>query len=84
MSYWLAADQFMFFSEFMKLINQSEKSSQYYLKIPETNNLLPFESVERSMLREMRMRTGVVSIEKKFLQANLFEIPTGFKPFQNN
>jgi hypothetical protein len=83
MSYWLATDQFRFFSEFMKMLNPSDKTSHYYLTIPGTRNILPLESVERSMLREMRMRTGVVSIVKKSLQANLFEIPSRYKMFQN-
>jgi len=82
--FWAADDRFEFFSKFLILINQSEKISQYYLNIPEIYGKMPLESVERSLLREMRMRLEVVSIEKKTMQAALFEIPSGYKLFEKN
>jgi len=78
-NFWTASGPFRFFSEFTKMLNPPDKSSQYYLIFPEIHDMIPFESVERSILREMRMRTGVISIEKKSLQQHLFEIPAGFR-----
>jgi hypothetical protein len=83
-SYWFALENFKFYDEFQKILNQSDKFSQYYLNISETHGFLPLEFVERSMLREWRMCLSVVKIEKKNLQASLFEIPAGYKMFSKN
>jgi hypothetical protein len=82
--YWTAESKFSFFPRLLKLLNQSEKASHYYLNAIPINGLLPLETVERSTFREMRMRLEVVNIEKKTMQPELFEIPSGYKMFEKN
>ncbi len=83
-AFWVAPDHYNFYTEFLKMVNQSDKISQYYLNVSENTGYLPLESVERSMLREWRMCLNVVKIQKKTLPAVLFEIPAGYKIFQKN
>ena len=80
--YWTPTDRYEFYSEFIKLLNHSDKIFQYYLNSPGIYGLLPLESVERSLVREMRMRLEVVNMESKKLPASVFEIPTEYKLFE--
>ncbi len=82
--YWVSKEHFDFFPDFLKIINRAEKSSTYFLVVPQIQGFFPMMSVERSLLREQRMRLAVISIQKKILQASLFEIPAEYKLFQKN
>jgi hypothetical protein len=81
--FWTISENFSFYSDFQKLLNSSDKFSQYYLNSPGIYGEMPLESVERSILREMRMQMEVVSIEQKKVQSYLFDIPKGYTLFQN-
>jgi hypothetical protein len=83
-SFWISAQQFPFYTDFQKMLNKPEKISQYYLDIPSIHGFLPFESVERSTMRELRLRYELISMEKKNLHSSLFEIPQGYKVFEKN
>ncbi|MBN1252963.1 MAG: DUF4412 domain-containing protein [Bacteroidales bacterium] len=83
-AFWVTNDQFSFFSDFLKIINRTEKSSTYYLKIPDTQGFFPMLSVERSLLRDFRLKLSVMKIEKKNLDISLFQIPSDYKYFQKN
>lgn len=83
-AYWVCNEFFDSFSEFLRLLNRHEKSSIYYLHIPNTSGFFPLLSVERSVLREWRTSLEVLKIEKKDLSTALFEIPQGYKMFQKN
>jgi hypothetical protein len=82
--FWTAPEQYRFFAEFHALLNQAEKITQYYLNTPGIYGQLPFESSERSLVREMRMHMEVLSIVKKSLNTSLFAIPEGYRLFQKN
>jgi len=83
-AYWVADNQFLFFQKLLRLLNRSEKSSEFYLRIPETNGFFPMLSVERSILREKKSRLEVININKKSMDEALFEIPKDFKVFQKS
>jgi len=83
-AYWVCDQFFKSFAEALKLLNKREKSSIYYLHIPNTSGFFPLLSVERSVLREWRESSEVLKIEKKNLSTALFEIPNGYKMFQKN
>lgn len=82
--FWVSKEQFNFFFDFLKIVNRAEKSSVYFLTIPNTRGYFPFMSVERTMLREQRMQLLVTKIQKKSLPLSLFEIPADYKMFQKN
>lgn len=83
-AYWVCNDFSVSFADFLKLLNNKENSSLYYLHIPKTEGFFPLLSVERSVLREWRASLEVFKIEKKNLSATLFEIPNDYKMFRKN
>jgi hypothetical protein len=83
-AYWVADNQFVFFQKLLKLLNRSEKSSEFYLRIPETEGFFPMLAVERSMLREKKSKLEVININQKSMDEALFEIPKDFKVFQKS
>ncbi|GAB4297412.1 MAG: hypothetical protein Kow0068_21630 [Marinilabiliales bacterium] len=82
-AYWVANDNFMFFEDFLKLWNRSEKHALYYLQIPDTKGYFPMLSVERTILRDQKMKLEVVNIEKKQLPDSLFEIPENYQSYNH-
>ena len=78
-SYWVANNHFDFFVEFLKLWNRTEKHSRYYLQIPNTGGYFPMMSVERTTLREKRVQLIVTSVNRRYLDNSVFEIPPDFK-----
>ncbi len=62
----------------------SDKNSDYYLRIPETEGIFPMLSVERSILRSWKSKLEVINISKKNMETTLFEIPGNYKQFQKN
>lgn len=83
-SFWISTQPFPFYADFQKMLNKPEKILQYYLDVPSIQGFLPYESVERSTMRELRMRYELISMEKKILQPSLFEIPQGYKVFKKD
>lgn len=82
-AYWVAEDNFFFFDDFLKLWNRSEKHAIYYLKIPETEGFMPMLSVERTTLRDQKMRLEVLKINEAKLNNEMFRIPDDYKPYDN-
>jgi hypothetical protein len=82
-AYWVADDNFAFFEDFLRLWNRTEKHSRYFLQIPETKGFFPLISVERTTLRDQKMKLEVVDIIKKPLEKKLFEIPEDFQSYDH-
>lgn len=83
-AYWVSDNFSVSFATFLKLVNNKENSSLYFLHIPKTDGFFPLLAVERSVLREWRTSLEVFKIEKKNLSTALFEIPNGYKMFRKN
>jgi len=83
-AFWVTSDNFKFFYDFLKILNRTEKSSIYYLTIPKTNGYFPMLSVERSLLRDFRLKLSVIKIENKKMNNALFKIPTEYRYFKRN
>jgi hypothetical protein len=81
-SYWVAKDKFDFFVDLLNLWNRSEKHAAYYLKIPDTKDYFPLLSEERTTLREQKMTLRVITLQKKVLDKNLFNIPKDYKSYE--
>ena len=82
-AFWVAYDNFDFFTEFLKLWNRREKHARYFLQIPNTVGYFPMLSVERTILREEKQRLKVTKIIKKPISNSMFEIPKGFVNYDN-
>ena len=82
-AFWVTNDNFDFFTDFLKLWNRREKHARYYLQIPNTYGYFPMLSVERTVLREVKQRLKVTQIKKIPIPDSMFEIPKGFKSYDN-
>jgi len=82
-SYWVAQDNFIFFEDFLKLWNRSEKHAEYFLKIPKTKGYFPMLSEERTTLREQKMTLRVTQINKQQLAPDIFVIPKEFQSYDH-
>lgn len=81
MTYWVASENFTFFEELLKLWNRTEKHAFFYLQIPEINGFFPIESVERTLLRDEKMKLLVTGIKKNKIDESLFKIPADYKSY---
>ena len=81
-SYWVADNNFCFFSDLLKLLNRSEKQAKFFLQIPGTKCLGPPLSEERTLLRSQRMKLSVIDIKKSKLDNSVFQIPPDYKNFE--
>jgi hypothetical protein len=82
-SYWVAQDNFLFFEDFLRLWNRSEKHAVYFLQIPETIGYFPMLSEERTTLREQKMTLRVTEISKQELDPSIFNIPAEYKSYDH-
>ncbi len=82
-SYWVAKDNFAFFEDFLKLWNRSEKHSEYYLQISDTQGYFPMLSEERTSLREQKMTLRVTQISKQQLDPSIFVVPKNFQSYDH-
>jgi len=80
-AFWVTNNKFSFFNDLLKLLNRIEKNSIYYLTIPKTQGYFPMLSVERSLLRDFRVKLLVTKIENKRMDSSLFQIPSEYKRF---
>ncbi len=81
-TYWVAHDHFHFYTDLLKILNSSEKLSVFYMEIDDTTGFLPFEIVERTLLRVVRKEVYAYKFEKKKLSSLLFGIPEKFTAFK--
>lgn len=81
-SYWIADNNFCFFSDLLKILNRSEKQAKFFLQIPGTKCLGPLLSEERTLLRGQKMKLSVIDIKKSKLDNSLFQIPADYKNFE--
>ena len=83
-AYWVADKDFLFFQKLLRLINVSDKNSDYYLRIQKNEGFFPMLSIERTTLRAWKSKLEVIKITKKNMESSLFEIPQDYKLFQKN
>ncbi|MFH2096141.1 MAG: DUF4412 domain-containing protein [Bacteroidota bacterium] len=82
-AFWVADDNFLFFEDFLQLWNRSEKHAIYFLQIPDTKGFFPMISVERTTLREQKMKLEVIEILKKPVDNSLFDIPKDYQSYDH-
>jgi hypothetical protein len=82
-AYWVIQNNFYFFEELIKILNNVDKSFEYFEKIPETQGFFPLLTVERTLLRKEKNRLSILQINNKNIEENIFEIPNDFKLVRN-
>jgi hypothetical protein len=80
-SYWVTQNDFVFFEKMVKILNQTERSWEFFTHIPQTQGFFPMLSVERNLVRDEKNRTSVLQINRKPVDSSMFRIPNGYKLF---
>lgn len=81
-TYWLADGKFSFFEKLLKQLNRKDKSSIYFLHLPDIKNMFPMLSVQQSLDGKDQVRLEVTKITKKEIDPSLFELPKGYSKFE--
>jgi hypothetical protein len=80
-SYWVTQKNFNFFEKMVKVLNQTDRSWEFFNRIPNSQGFFPMLYVERNLLRDEKMRTAVLQIQTHPLDTSIFSIPKGYKMF---
>ncbi len=78
-SYWVSQNNFYFFEELVRLINNTDKTYEFFEKIPETQGFFPMLCVERTLLRKEKYRLYVINITPNAISDDMFKIPSDFE-----
>lgn len=81
-TYWLADGKFTFFEKMLRQLNRKDKSSVYFLQIPDTKNMFPMLSVQTDLSGKETSKLEVTKITKKELDQSMFAIPQGYNKFE--
>lgn len=81
-TYWLADGKFTFFEKMLRQLNRKDKSSVYFLQIPDTKNMFPMLSIQTDLTGKQSVKLEVTKITKKELDASMFEVPKGYNKFE--
>ena len=78
-AYWVTQNNFAFFEKMVKVLNQHDLYWEFFNKIPENQGFFPMISEERNLVRDMKMTTEVLQINRKNIDRSLFFIPSDYK-----
>jgi len=78
-AYWVSQSDFYFFEDLIKLINHTDRTYDFFEKIPETQGFFPLLAVERTLLRKEKSRIYVANITKKTISDSMFTIPADYE-----
>lgn len=81
-TYWLADGKFTFFEKMLRQLNRKDKSSVYFLQIPDVKNMFPMLSVQTDLTGKETGKLEVTKITKKVIEETMFEIPKGYNKFE--
>ncbi len=80
-SYWVSYEGYNYYGDLLEILNETEKIFSYFSQIPNSNGYIPFISVERSWLRDERMKMTAEKIIEISIDDSIFDIPKGYLPF---
>jgi hypothetical protein len=81
-TYWLADGKFSFFEKLLRQLNRKDKSSIYFLQLPDIKNTFPMLSIQQSLDGKEQVRLEVTKITKKEIDPTMFELPKGYSKFE--
>jgi len=85
-SFWVFESEFGFFSEVINLLGRTEDYSRfclYFDQIPNTQGYFPMLMIEKTLLRDEKMKVSVQHIHRKKVDDRTFNIPTEYKCLRN-
>ena len=81
-TYWVSDENYPVFHQIMNLFNNFDKAGTYYYMIAGAKKVFPILIVERSLLREWKLRTEVVEVKKETVDSTVFVAPDNYKLFE--
>ncbi len=81
-TYWLANDKFTFFEKLLHQMNRKDKSSVYYLQLPDIKNSFPMMSSQTDLADKPLVSLEVTKVSKKDTDVALYQIPKGYNKFE--
>ncbi|NSW45881.1 MAG: DUF4412 domain-containing protein [Bacteroidales bacterium] len=83
-TYWMATNnEYGFYYYLTKIWNPNIKTHKYYQIIPNSFGFLPFEAVERSLLRDIKNTMIITQIDKNIKDTSIFTIPSTYAIYTN-
>ncbi len=81
-TYYLADGKYTFFDKLLRQLNRKDKSSIYFLQIPDVKNMFPMLSIQTDLTGKEQVHLEVTKITKKDIDPTMFQIPQGFNKFE--
>jgi hypothetical protein len=82
-TYWLASNHYDFFFKLLKVLNRKDKSALYVQQITGAEGMFPFLSSQINLeTNKEEVKMEVTKVEKKVVDASLFEVPKDYQKFQ--
>lgn len=82
-TYWMADGGFDFFFKLLKVLNRKDKSSVYVQQLTGVEGMFPFLSTQVNLeTNKEEVKMQVVKMDKKTVDANMFEVPKEYQKFQ--
>jgi hypothetical protein len=80
-SYWVYNSGYEFFHKTVQLLNGTEDYSNLYNTFSQIDNVngLPILSIERTLLREEKVKITITHLSNKKVNPNIFHVPEGYK-----
>ncbi len=82
-TYWVSTNNYGFYYYLNKVWDASKKYHKYFQIIPQSFGFMPFEIVERNLLRDIKSSVNMTSISNQMLDTSLFTVPSDYKHFSN-
>lgn len=83
-NYWMAKGDYNFFVPLLKTLNRKEKLASYFLQLEGTTGFFPIVGEETKTDGTVVGSLEVIAIDRKTLDASLFEIPKGYAKFERD
>jgi len=82
-TYWMASGNYDFFFKLLKVLNRKDKSSVYVQQLTGVDGMFPFLSSQINLeTNKEEVKLEVTKLEKKTVDAKMFEIPKDYAKFQ--
>lgn len=81
-SYWVYEGNLNFLNEVYQLLGKTEDYAKYCLyfdQIPQTKGYFPVLMIERTLLRDEKLRVSLQNINTKKINAQIFNVPKEYK-----
>jgi hypothetical protein len=81
-SFWVFESDFSFFNDVVSILSHTEDYSRfclYFDRVPQNKGFFPMLTVEKTLLRDEKMKVTVHSIVRKKIDARLFQVPREYK-----